>query len=225
MWPAGPLGVRLLVTGGTRRAGDAPPRPAAQAPRSKAALLAARRTPLPRARVSARGCAGAGTRTAGTAHGPTARSREPRAPLHAGPTPLGGSKRLPGPARVWPLNSGAPGTEGGLALAHSSYMACFQPASLAQMRGMTRGVTGCGRGPSSSVEASGDPRGLGHHVHHLPEWTFMGFGTGSGPLPLTLHSTKARRGQRPSRPQPALGRDPAPHAAELHPPPSRHRCP
>lgn len=45
MWPAGPLGVRLLVTGGTRRVGDAPPRPAARAPRSKAALLAARRTP------------------------------------------------------------------------------------------------------------------------------------------------------------------------------------
>lgn len=48
MWPAGPLGVRLLVTGGTRRAGgDAPPPASCWAPRSKAALLATRRVPPP----------------------------------------------------------------------------------------------------------------------------------------------------------------------------------
>lgn len=112
-----PLGVRLSVTGGTGRVGDRPPQPAAGAPRSKAALLAARR-PLPLgARVSAGDALGSWAPTAicrvntSPGHpqvpmGPSAGSKEQRAraplPCNSGTFRLGETASLG--SSVWPPN-------------------------------------------------------------------------------------------------------------------------
>lgn len=199
--------------------GGCSPRPAARPPRSKAALLAARRAPPARGQGQ---CVGL---RPDSEHSPwgqwvpeSPESRCTPAPsLWAG---VRGHRARPGPCPA-PTRRG-PRTRG-----------AWPGPSPPQPRGLPsatapgsddRRDTGRERGPGST-EASGDPGGLGHRGHCLPGRTYTGSGTGSGPLPLTLHSAKAHRGQQQLRPRPTLGRDLALHTAELRPPPSSTGAP